>query len=93
VSNLRLYTLALSLVLVITAILATTHYLRAFLLSTFVVMSGYALTVNSQVYEYAGECIPFRKYSLLKNGYVRPYIEIPALNISDYTIHRVFHAY
>lgn len=90
---LGLLVLALSLVLMISAILATTPYLKTFLLSTFIVISGYALTVNSQVYEYVGECISFRKYSLFKNDDVMPYIEIPAINISDYTIRRVLHAY
>lgn len=39
------------------------------------------------------KCISFSKYSFLKKGYVRPYVEIPASYIVDYNIGGFLYAY
>lgn len=44
-------------------------------------------------FEYSGECISFAKYGLFKTNYIRPFIEIPVLYITDYEINRVLMIY
>lgn len=93
VRNLRFLTLTLSFVLITTSFLVAPFYLNFFLVSIFIGLSVYSLTVNFHVYEYSGECVSFIKYSLFKNGYVRPYVEIPVSYIRDFKIRKFLHTY
>lgn len=93
VRNLRFLTLTLSVVLITTSFLVTLFYLKVFLVSIIIGLSLYSLTVNFHVYEYSGECVSFIKYSLFKNGYVRPYVEIPVSYIRDFKIRKFLHTY
>lgn len=93
ITKVRFSALSLFFILVTTALFISTFIIKVILVSAGFLLVVFTFAVSYRVYEFSGECLTFRKYTLLTKGYVRPYVEIPASCIKDYTVSRFLYTH
>ncbi|UFH32685.1 hypothetical protein LNP04_02925 [Chryseobacterium sp. C-71] len=93
VRNIRFYLLFLYIILIIIAIVVLKGCFQIFMICIANAILCFVIFFNYCEFEYSGECISFKKYSVFKSGYIRPFVEMPVIYFKDFEIKRCMFTY
>ncbi|AYN02257.1 hypothetical protein EAG08_19870 [Chryseobacterium sp. 3008163] len=93
VRNIRFYLLLLFIILIIIAIFILRGRFQIFTICIANAILCFIIFFNYREFEYSGECISFKKYSVFKSGYIRPFVEMPVTHFKDFEIKRCMFTY
>lgn len=93
ITIIRVFLLFLFFIFIVFLLIVSDFVIRIIFAIADVVVFLYFLNIKYRVGEFSGECMTFRKYSLFKNGYIRPYVELPIHYIKKLRIRKFLFGY